>query len=210
MYKITNITEQKRNKKRRNIFVNEEYFGSASEYILGKFKLEIGTEVDKEKLKQLILEDSYEKAKEYVVKYLLGKTFSIVETKLKEKGYEEETIERVIEFLKNYRLMDDKDYAKRMTHDGLFIKRQGKKMIQMKLKQKGVGEEEIREVLGEINKEDEVNMAIKALVSKIEGYKRKSKNHYQLKQKCYTYLFGRGFDYEIIEQAVNQVIKDQD
>jgi regulatory protein len=209
MPKITRIEQQKRNKERYSIYVNEQFFAGASLYIIKKHKLAEGKEVEPALLKQICFEDDVEKAKEYTINYLLNKTEKEIRNRLFGKGYSEEVIEEVIKFLYKYKLINDLEYAKRLSNDAMRIKSQGKKMIEYKLHQKGVKKEEINEALSRIPFDEEVEIAKRKLETKIESYNRKAKDVYQLKGKCYNFLLGRGFGHEVTQMVMEKLDWEQ-
>lgn len=206
---ISDIQEQKKNKTRSSIFVDGSFFVGASNFVIKQNRLEIGKEVDKQILHQIIIDDSVEKAKGYIIDYHLNKTKKMIRNKLSEKGYEEEVIERVMDFIEMYNLVDDADYAVRKTHDALHIGKKGKRVIYQTLKQNGVPEEHIQEALDNINYSDQVDVAKKAIRSKIAPYKQKAKNHYEFKNKCYVFLTRRGFTGDIINEVMADIEKGE-
>lgn len=211
MSRITKIEQQKRNKKRYNIFINDVYFASASEYIVTKFKLKEGDEVSLEQLKAAIFEDSVEKAKGYVIDYLLSNTKKEIQTKLKDKGYDEEVIQRVMLFLDEYNIIDEQQYANSFVSDGIRLKKLGPMMIRQKLKQKGIPDECIEEALAAFqskNEEEEFHFAKRALSTKIHTYQRKANSPYELKGKCYQYLASRGYDSNIIQGVIEESLRE--
>lgn len=208
MFIITKIEVQKRNKDRYNIFINDMYFGSASSYIIAKHKLTEGKKIDVESLRAAMLEDSLEKAKVYVTNYLLHKTKKEIVDKLREKGYEEETIASVMEFLEYYRLIDEKQYAKSYTSDAIRFKKLGVERIKQELKQKGIPEIFIQEAIEGRDTEEEYKKAKRSLIVKFPSYQKKAKTSYELKGKCYQYLMSRGYDRNMIPSIIEDVLKE--
>lgn len=217
-YVITDITVQKRNQNRLNIFINGEFYKSTTPYIVKKFKLEKGKEIDPAVLEEAILEDSLEKAKGYVVDFHLNKPKKVIQDKLKAKGYEEEVIKRTMDFLEHYKLVNDNQYAKSFSHDSIFLKKHGKNRIKQSLKQKGVADEDIHEALERISEDDEIDVATKLLEKKIDSYIRKlekkyekpNEYKYELKNKCQTFLMQRGYNFEIAATVTERVVLSLD
>lgn len=210
MQKITDIQEQKRNKGRSNIFVDGHFFVGASNYVIRRLNLTIGTEVVQEHLEKVIREDSIEKAKGYVVDYHLGKSRKMIQDKLKEKGYEEEVILSVMAFLDTYSLVNDQDYARRKTNDVLRVNKKGTRVISQTLKQKGISDEDIETALSGITDDEQLEVATKAISGKLSGFRRKAKDKYDFKNKCYTFLMRRGFPGEIINAALESVTWEEE
>lgn len=205
MKKITDIQPQKKNKGRSNIFINEQFALGASDYSIRKNGLKIGMTITKEQLEQVVFEDELEKAKNYIVDYHLNKSKKTIYDKLIEKEYSESVIQAVMDFIERYKLVDDKEYARKFSHDALFIKKQGKRLIKQTLKQKGVSEEDIDNALLHFDEEEEIKVAKKALHSKLEGFKKKSKNKYDFKNRCYQFLARKGYDSNIISKILHTI-----
>ena len=161
--------------------------------------------MQKDELDAILFEDNVEKAKGYIIDYHLNKSMKIIRDKLKEKGYEERVTEQVIDFLERYRIVDDGEYAKKKSKDLSRIGKKGPRVIAQTLRQNGVSNEFIEKALDEIDEEEQLHSAEKALRGKIQGYRKKAKNPYEFKQKCYTFLLGRGFTSNIIAQLLDQL-----
>lgn len=201
---ITDIQPQKKNKSRFNIYIDGVFVTGASGFAIRKNGLSIGKEIEKEKLQNVIFEDEVEKAKGYIIDYHLNKSKKIIIDKLKGKEYSEKVIEKVMEFIENYNVVDDKEYARKKALDMVKIGKKGKRVIAQTLRVNGISEEDIEEALVNLNKEDEVVSAKKVLKGKIESYKRKSENIYELKNKCFSLLMRRGFETEIINIVLEE------
>lgn len=207
MAKISDIQPQKKNKDRSNVYVNNQFLTGLPNYLIEKFGLKIGQEIDDKKIKNIALEHDYEKAKEYIIRYLMHKTTFEVEKRLKEKGYEEETIIRVMTFIKEYKIIDDNDKAKRFTNDKLKIKKQGRNRIKMELKLKGISEEDVQEAINMIDEKIEIQNAISLLEKKYETYKKKSKTEYEVKNRMFQFLMSKGYTSEVIQIAIEKIKK---
>jgi regulatory protein len=202
---ITDIQPQKRNDSRFSIYVDHQFFCGASNYVVAKYKLEIGKNVEIDTLKNACIEESIEKAKNYVVDYCLGKPEKVIKDKLKEKEYEEEVIDGVIAFLNKYGYINDADYAKRFTHDALLLKKYGKQKISYLLKQKGISNSIIRDSLDNVSFEEEFEVAKNMYDSVYNKYYKKSANKNVLKGKLYAYFYSRGFSSEIVSELLGNM-----
>lgn len=206
---ITSLEPQK-NPNRLSVFIDHAYAFGVDQFVAKKYKLEVGKSVKPEELKTILGAEELEKAKRYVVDYLLGKTTKQVQDKLTTKGYESDVIEQVMEFISQYRLMDDQDYAKRYAHDASKFKKHGTRKIKQTLKEKGIADEDVQLALSRINEQDEIDNAKKLLSNKINTYRKKAKNKYELKGKCYQFLASRGYTSDIIEHVLHQLLVDQE
>lgn len=206
MKKITDIQTQKRNQDRVSIYIDHVFYLGISRYVCEKYKLKIGSTYDEKRIDEALREESFETAKNYVTKYLVGKPEKVIRDKMTLKEYDPDTIEKTIDFMKKYGFINDEQYAKAFTHDAHKIKRQGKRKIQQLLKQKGISNELIQQALIEIEDEDQIKAATHKLKLKLDGYKKKAKSPYELKSKCYGYLMQNGFESDVIQIAIKNVI----
>lgn len=208
MHKITKIEIQKNNSERVNVYINDEYSFSCYSELVYKYSLAKNMEVDLENLKSLIEDEEYLKGKSYVLKVIEKgfKTQKQIEDKLKEKEYEEKTINLIVKFLKEYSFIDDDNYAKLYAKDK--IKKQGKNKIKYTLKQKGVNESIINETLYEIDEDTELKSAIEQCGKKYKNLVQRENDKMKLKSKLYSYLSYRGYGYSIIMKAIDEVMNE--
>ena len=125
MRKITAITAQEKNKERVNLFVDGEFFAGVSMETVMKLRLKVGDGADEKRLNEILAEtertEALNKAADYVLKTL--KTKRQVKDYLLKKGYSEEVVWGVVDKLKEYGYIDDKEYSKRFIEST--SKRQG-------------------------------------------------------------------------------------
>lgn len=199
--KITDIKNQVNNKNRFSIYVDGQFSFGISLYLLKKHKLDTGQTIDESKMRVIALEDSYEKAKEYVLTYLSSKSEKEIIDKLKRKGYEEDTVTRTLHFLKEYQYIDDTAYAKKIIHDSLHVNKQGPNKIREKLMKKGINQTTIDDLLTNIPFETLLEKANYHKEKKYDHYKRKSANDYELNNKLKRHLLAKGFNWDVINAA---------
>lgn len=209
MEKITKIEIQKNNSERVNIYINEEYSFSCYSELVYKYSLVKNKEVEIDNLKSLIEDEEYIKGKSYILKVIEKgfKTQKQIEEKLRDKEYEEKTINKIVEFLKEYNFIDDDNYAKLFAKDK--IKKQGKNKIKYTLKQKGVNESIINETLYEIDEDTELQSAIEQCSKKYKNLSQREMDKMKLKSKLYSYLSYRGYGYGIIMKAIDEVMNER-
>lgn len=208
MQKITKIEVQKNNNERVNVYINDEYSFACHSELVYKYSLGKDMEVDIENLKSLIEDDEYLKGKNYIFKVIEKgcKTQKQVEDKLKDKEYEEKTVNRIVDFLKEYNFIDDDNYAKLFIKDK--IKNQGKNKIKYTLKQKGVNESIINETLCAIDEDTELQSAIDQCRKKYKNLSQRELDKIKLKSKLYSYLSYRGYNYSIVMKAIDEVMNE--
>ena len=132
------------------------------------------------------------------------KTEKEVRDKLILKGYEENSINKSIEFLKEYNFINDDNYTKVFIHDKL--KSQGSQKIKYTLIQKGISKDSIDEELSNLNKENEKNVALNIAKKKLDIIKKKENDNYKISGKLYRYLISKGYGYDVTNEVVKEIM----
>jgi len=201
---ITDITPQKRNKTFYNIYIDDAYYCSLDDETIYHMKLKTGMAVDGEMLLKAAEESAYKKAMNYSLN-LLGKYYKSKHElikKLREKEYNEDTINKVIGRLDELGYLNDEKYVeafirnKQDTSQGL-----NKRTLYNKLLQKGIDKELIQQGL-ESSDIDEYQNALDAAQKKLRSLKGDIKSK---KAKLYSFLLYKGFNYEICSKVINNV-----
>lgn len=199
MGKITALTVQEKRKDRCNLFIDDEFFCGLTVEVAYKNGLKVGKEIDTKELAEIVKEsersDAMTKGLAYVTKTL--KTKRQVKEYLQRKGYDEEIIWEVIDKLKEYNYIDDKEYSKRYIEST--SKTQGKRLIEYKLMQKGVRKEDISSASMEAEVSHFDNAKLLA-----EKYMRNKEHTRENYAKVYKYLIGRGFSYDEADFATRE------
>ena len=207
---ITKIGMQKKNKDRVNVYVDDEFAFACDAGLVYRYKITKGEPIDKENLENIVNEDNYIKAKNASLHFLESsfKSAKQVVDKLKLKEFDLKTIDRVMKFLKEYEFIDDKRFVE------LFIKEKirssGKNKIKFTLIKKGLPEELINEGLDTITSEQQSLIALKLGEKKFAILFKSEKDTRKLYKKTADYLVRNGFDFEIVNEVLNKVIKTGD
>jgi regulatory protein len=206
MAKITKIEIQKRNKERVNLFLDDEYAFSLSVELVYKEGLKTKDEIDSEKLKVLAERESLIRCKDSALRIVEKscKTEKEMRDKLILKGYEENSINKSIEFLKEYNFINDSNYTKAFISDKL--KSQGSQKIKYTLIQKGISKDCIDEELSNLNKENEKNVALNIAKKKLNIIKKKENDNYKISAKLYRYLLSKGYGYDVTNEVVKEIM----
>ncbi|OOM79557.1 regulatory protein RecX [Clostridium puniceum] len=210
MAKITKIEVQKKNKERVNLFLDEEYAFSLSIELIYKEGLKKNDEVDSQKLEALAEKESLIRCKNSALRIIekSHKTEKEVIEKLKSKGYGDNAINKSIEFLKEYNFINDLNYAKAFINDKL--NSVGSQKIRYTLLQKGISKELVEEHLSNSNKENEKNVAFNLAKKKVDLLRKKENDNYKISGKLYRYLISKGYEYDITNEVVKQVMSLDD
>lgn len=199
MGKITDITKQKRNKTRVNIFIDGEFVSGLDEVAVASARIKIGDEITPERLKELVRSSELNSAFERAVGYLSLSPRSTreIERYLSDKGYDKSVTAETIKKLNAYHYIDDYGYAQS------YIKSKSKKYgsfrLAAELRKKGISQTVIDELLDDGDGDGEV-------VSVARKYLTSHKN--ADKQKLKRFLAGRGFSWDSISSVVSKLDDD--
>lgn len=206
---ITKIEVQKRNKDRVNVYVDNEFNFACDLELIYLYNLKKDMQVDLDKIREVVLEDNYLKAKECALKTIekTYKTESQIREKLLKKEYSINEIDRVIDFLKKYGFLDDYKYVKMFIHDN--INKIGKNKMKFDLLKKGIDENLILDELNNISYETEFNSAYEIFQKKYKVLKKGNDDQKKLYKKLGDFLIRKGFDFSIINEIIGKFKEDE-
>ena len=169
-----------------------------------QFRLELGTDVDKENLYQRLClaqsKDGYEAALNILDRS--ARTEKEIRNKLQLKGYLPEVTDAVCERLRDARLIDDRYIAERLT-SSMIAGGKGRYAVMRKLRSRGISSEDSAEALSEIDEEEQKTEAYRQaqkLARKYEGIEPRER-----KAKLSQALSRRGFSWDSIEYALDHL-----
>jgi regulatory protein len=207
---ITKIEEQKRNKDRVNIYIDDEYAFSLSRETLIKEGIKVKDKVNLDKINKSAKEDNYLKCKNAALRMVerTYKTEKEIQEKLITKGYDIETVNRTIGFLKEYNLLNDENYARMYVKDK--SKAQGKSKIKYNLLKRGIEDKLIEEEISKIDCEEEENIAYGLAAKKYYILEKRETDNYKLSQKLYRFLISKGYSYDLSSRVIKKLLKPEE
>ncbi len=213
---ITKITFQKKNTDRYNIYMDygkgEEYAFSVDEDVLIKHQLKKGIELDEFSLNEIGYQDDIRKSYNMAIQYLSRRMRSETEVRkhLADKEVEEPVIQEVVHKLYDYKFLNDEEYAKAFVRTQMNTSDKGKGLIRTELKEKGISPKLIDEALEVYSREAELSTAIRLCEKHAQKYGRDSSKI--LKQKLEQMLMRKGFNFDIIQEAISEteIEKEED
>ena len=142
--------------------------------------------------------EEFDKEKTKVLKYVLYKKRSENEIRRKfEREIGSDLLEDIIEYLKEARYIDDKEYIRKTINNFIALKNLSIREIEYKLQNKGIKKDDIEDYIY-INKEDLMEYEIKS-AKNIIAKKNASLEIDEIKQ----YLLKKGYKKENIEIALD-------
>jgi len=199
MREITSIEVQKNDDKRANIYLDDKFFSGISIELCMKHSLKKGMEIDEEFLNEIILEDEKGKALDKALKYTSSnlKTTKQIKDYLKKKDYNPQTIEYVVDKMKEYKYLDDEAYARAFV--STYSCKYGKLKLISALKSRGVTDTTINNVFsGEVEIEDSISKVA-------EKYLKNKVLTQETIIKLNRFLYSRGYDFDSINSYVSKL-----
>ena len=206
---ITKIESQKKRDDRVNIYIDEKFFMAIYKELVFTFNLKIGQEIDPNNLKSILDNEMYMKAKNKALSILSKASQSEKQIRQKlAKDYEEDTIDRVIEFLQKYKFVDDEDLASRIVNTNVNLNKYGKNKIKQNLYNKGIEKSIIETAIDDIDTDKEFENAL--YLGKKRYDRLKNEDPRKAYQKIGNHLAYKGFNYDIIKKVLNKLFNDVD
>lgn len=145
---------------------------------------------------------SFEAAKEKALQLLEFRTHSERELadKLRRAGADAEDIERIKDWLREYSLLNDAQYARNKAHDLKKFKKFGRRRIEQELYHKGISSENIAAAIAELDFDDTEEYLYPRVKKKLSGdFERKSID------RCIRYFMYRGYEFSDIKNCIDRV-----
>lgn len=198
---ITAIQAQKKNHDRVSIFLDGEYGFGLSRIVAAW--LHIGQALDEKKIESLLAADANEVAFTKALRLLDRKprTAKEINSRLLEGGFTVEQAETVLRRLQDSGLIADEKYARQWVENRNQMHPRSRKLIGFELKQKGIANEVIEQVLEDSSPDEE--LAMQAAIQ----YARKirSEDRLEFRKRLSAFLARRGFSYGTIAPVVQKV-----
>ena len=198
---ITAIEPQRKNPERVNIYLDWDFaFGVKG--ILAAW-LNVGQSLSEKKMNELILADGHESAYQKALHFISYRSRSIAEVRKNLAGREipEDLVEETILRLQENLLLDDLKFARDWVANRTDLRPRSHLALRMELRQKGIADEVIQQVLAE-NVDDDVLafLAAEKYKHRLEGLDR-----LDFRKKLSSYLSRKGFNFTSINPVVTAV-----
>lgn len=202
MNTITALRESGRTKKQVNLFLDGKYAFSLEKINATKQGLEVGMELSNSRLDELKDSLRYARCLNAAYRYLSyrPRSESELRDRLHRRGFPVEHINKVIEKLKEQRLLDDEAFARFWAENRASFRPRSRQMTRRELLKKGVGKEAISQAVNEI---DETESAYNAAVARAR--RLQNLEYREFRQRLAEFLRRRGFTYDTINQTIRRV-----
>ncbi|MCK4800239.1 regulatory protein RecX [Candidatus Parcubacteria bacterium] len=127
-----------------------------------------------------------------------------IKERLRKKKFEEDVIEEVLQELKNYKYLNDEEFAEAYINDRINFNPRGRFLIKKELNKRGIAENIIERKMEELlSEEKEVESAKKMAEKKLRTINNKT-DKIKVDQKIRSYLQSKGYSFDIINLVVKQ------
>lgn len=200
--KITEISPQKKQKNRLNVFVDGEFSFGIDEFDLAMLKLKEGMEISESEIASIKEKVILSKAKDYSLSLVARRFYTEkgIKRKLFDKGYDEDTVNSAVAFLKEYNYIDDNLYARKYIDECVNLKKYGRTKIKMSLIEKGVDADIISKAMSEFDFDEIESNLLSELVAKKLGGNFEYKNILKVKR----FFVSKGYDYSLVDSAIRK------
>lgn len=202
MNTITGLRASGRAKKQVNLFLDGKYAFSLEENNIAKQGLKVGMELSGSRLDELKNSLRYARCLNVAYRYLSyrPRSESELRDRLHRRGFPTEHIDKVVEKLKEQRLINDEAFARFWAENRASFRPRSRQMTRRELQKKGVAKDAISQAVDEI---DESESAYNAAVAR--AHRLQNLEYREFRQRMSEFLRRRGFTYETINQTVRRV-----
>ncbi|MGY4690549.1 recombination regulator RecX [Salibacterium sp. K-3] len=203
--KISKLTTQKKRQDRFNVFVEqegtEEYAFSVEEQVLVEWQLQKGMTLSDADVTAIKATDQKRKCWNDALHYLTHsmRTEYQVRQYLMRREYEPEAVDAAVTRLKEYKFLQDEEYASAFVRTKINTSDKGPAVIREQLHQKGVAKEQAEQALEQYTPDMQLEAAETFLEKK--GKPKKNESKQAMKIRLLNSLIRKGFSMETAEQA---------
>lgn len=208
---ITQISSQKRNTKRLNIFLDGEFAFSLDKELVLRLGLRENQTLTQEQVDEILKENELDKWYGRSLRFLSYRSRSEKEIidYLKKNEVGETLSKLIIAKLIGYKLVDDAEFAKWLVEQRQGRSARGKRVIAQELKMKGIDKETITEVLDKGTSDaSELDNAVKIASGKFKLLKKETPQ--KRREKLAGFLLRRGFSWEIVNKVLKKLGQEEE
>ena len=194
-----------------HVIFNEEIVQKFTYETMATFRVNQGTVFSKETYDEMVKNDQIKRAKSRGLDILSRSSKSKMQIKstLKREGFCEEAIENALEFLENYKFVDDQKLATDIAKNKASTKKWSKRQMVSKLMEKGISKNDIEEAQTYIDDDKELKNASYHGFKKFKSLSENKPFDERLSKTAQS-LGYKGFSYDIIRKVIDEIKKEND
>lgn len=136
------------------------------------------------------------------------KSRKTLQEKLEAKGYPSVVVQKTLSTLERQGLLNDRVFAQGVLQSYSHYRAAGRKRVAFEMKKKGVLPQTVDEVLQQYRPEDEFAKAVELARDRKERWQKMESA--KKKKKLYDFLCRRGFDFGMVRDVLDQVMREKD
>jgi regulatory protein len=193
---VTDIQQQKKDSSRYSVYIDGEYVFGLDGLDFSGSSLRIGQELSQVEIEDWQSRSAEGKAYNAAVRYLSYRQRSRYEVQkyLRDKEYDDTTIELTVQRLLKLQMIDDRAFAESWISDRMRLKPRSRFKLVAELREKGIDADTIESALSELSRDDEIEA--------LRGVIAKKQRNYDSEAKLVHYLGSLGYNYDLIKEAL--------
>jgi len=206
MGKITALRIGRGRSRRVNVFLDGKFAFSLETELIVKEGLKVGQELTASQIEMLSHSDDFHRCFNAAIRYLgyRPRSESEVGQRLQRHGFKIDCIEAVLARLKETGLIDDLSFARFWKDNRESFSPRSQRLTRLELRRRGVDNIIIDQVLDSTGEDDSAYQAALGKFQHLSG-----SDYQAFRRRLVEHLRRRGFDYEVINQAVERLWEEQ-
>lgn len=200
----------KGSKHRVDIVLDDGQIISLAYEIFLKNNLKSNQDIAEAFLSKILKEDKLYQIKQLALKYLSRRAHSKNELriKLRQKNFETELIDIVLDELERGKFIDDASFAQHFAEEKINTNRWGKNKIKAELMKRGISSQIISNVINEKFGEDsEIEAGLELAMKKYKNLASRKLDQKKILNSIYSFLLSRGYDYDACKQIIMRLFQ---
>ncbi|HRX02953.1 MAG: RecX family transcriptional regulator [Anaerolineae bacterium] len=201
---VTALKFQRRNRQRVSVYLDGAYAFGLPDTVAAQ--LRIGQTLTDGELAELKEQDNLERAYQRTLVLLSHRARSVMEIHryLERLEVTQEAIAIIVERLTGYGYLDDLKFAQAWVSDRERFRPRSPAALRNELREKGISQEIIAQVLSEIDQDASAQHAAEAYARRLQHLDERS-----FRQKLGNHLLRRGFAHSVVWKVVDQMWQQQ-
>ncbi|MBI4283023.1 MAG: RecX family transcriptional regulator [Chloroflexi bacterium] len=206
MRKITALRVRSSREKQVNIFLDGKLAFSLEAEVATKEGLRVEQMLSDERIETLASSDHFHRCLNTAARYLgyRRRSESELRERLRQRGFGGDTLEAVINKLKEQGLVDDIAFAEFWKDDRDSFSPRSQRLTRLELRRKGIANDIIDQAVGAI---DDTDSAYRAALGKARGLLHSDEPSFR--RRLGEFLKRRGFSYGVINPTVERIWQEQ-
>ena len=208
---VTAISEGKRRKNRRNVYLDGAFSFACNVNVVAKFRLRVGLELSAEQLEKIKQGDVRQECFDAAMRFLQRRMHSRAElkTKLARNEYSSDLIESVLDDLERLGYVNDEKFAAASTELSAKIRHHGRRRAAIELMKKGVTGESARKAL-ENTYDTHDSLAVARQLAQKKAKSLQKLDPQVARRRLAGMLMRRGFEYDVVRPVIDEVLGQHD